>query len=592
MSWIRGMRARRAAACDDRTGTLGAIVDATHPAIWFRVDGTITSANLLFEDLCGIAAADLPGETLDRLGFEGADGPDREGFWTDLAAGGTRRCLLRRCPAGAGETWIDAVFAPIGDTEGNVSRVVAIMRDVTAARAEADAQRALVDAIGTSLVLAEFGAGGELRRAGSAFREAFGLSRGEIGDMAHGRFAPSEASASEDGLWDALVDGESRSGEFARTGLDGRKVHLQGSYVPVPGHDGAPDRIVLVASDVSDRAAALSTIGDGLRALSHDDLTVRIPASVTGDLAGMRDAFNTTVERVEKLVNAVNEASVRIAEETDVIATSVQNLSNRNEQQAARVEETSAAMTQMESAIQSNAENTQSATDVATKAAGTAENGSAIVGEAVEAMKEIEESAENIRQVNEVVDSIAFQTNLLALNAGVEAARAGEAGRGFAVVATEVRALAQRAAEAARDIAELVQKSHDAVSRGSALVSRSGDALSEIVGSVSGFAANMRDISTATSEQAQGISSVRQAISEIDITTQRTAAIAEESAAAATQLAGRAVDLRELVSAFGDGTSTQASRPAAKPPAFETNVAYLNAHAARPAAAANDWTDF
>ncbi len=86
-------------------------------------------------------------------------------------------------------------------------------------------------------------------------------------------------------------------------------------------------------------------------------------------------------------------------------------------------------------------------------------------------MGRIEHSSE---EIGKIIGGIAFQTNLLALNAGAEAARAGEARRGFAVAASEVRALAQRSAEAAKQIKHLIAASGADVEKGVELVRQTG----------------------------------------------------------------------------------------------------------------------
>lgn len=65
-------------------------------------------------------------------------------------------------------------------------------------------------------------------------------------------------------------------------------------------------------------------------------------------------------------------------------------------------------------------------------------------------------SATKIREVIEMITSIADQTTLLSLNASIEAARAGEAGKGFAVVASEIQQLATQSNESANKIAEII----------------------------------------------------------------------------------------------------------------------------------------
>jgi methyl-accepting chemotaxis protein len=168
-----------------------------------------------------------------------------------------------------------------------------------------------------------------------------------------------------------------------------------------------------------------------------------------------------------------------------------------------------------------------------------------------------------------VIDEIAFQTNLLALNAAVEAARAGEQGRGFAVVATEVRALAQRSATAAKEIKDLINDSVGKVKAGTELVDESGRSLTEIVASVKRVADIVAEISAASEEQASGIDQVNTAVTQMDTTTQQNAALVEESAAASKAMEQQAQSLVEMVSFFTvNGGTYQAAAPAS----FTSNV--------------------
>lgn len=60
----------------------------------------------------------------------------------------------------------------------------------------------------------------------------------------------------------------------------------------------------------------------------------------------------------------------------------------------------------------------------------------------------------------------------------------------------------------------------------------------------------MDEISSASSEQSQGIEQVNQAVTQMDSVTQQNAALVEEAAAAAASLDQQAVNLRETVTIF------------------------------------------
>ncbi|MEL4017037.1 methyl-accepting chemotaxis protein, partial [Dryocola clanedunensis] len=219
-----------------------------------------------------------------------------------------------------------------------------------------------------------------------------------------------------------------------------------------------------------------------------------------------------------------------------------------------------------------------------------ASQGGVVVGQVVTTMSAIQTSSKKIAEIISVIDGIAFQTNILALNAAVEAARAGEQGRGFAVVATEVRALAQRSAGAAKEIKTLIDDSVTQVSAGSALVQTAGRTMEEIVTGVRRVNDIMAEISAASKEQSAGIEQVNQTITQMDETTQQNAALVEEATAAARAMEEQAQQLGTAVAIFRLQSSAGAASTSARRAAPARSTARMPAAAV--AGDGDDWQTF
>jgi methyl-accepting chemotaxis protein len=210
-------------------------------------------------------------------------------------------------------------------------------------------------------------------------------------------------------------------------------------------------------------------------------------------------------------------------------------------------------MEELSSTVKQNADSARQANQLSETASAVAIKGGEVVAQVVDTMKGINESSRRISDIISVIDGIAFQTNILALNAAVEAARAGEQGRGFAVVASEVRNLAGRSAQAAKEIKALIDTSVQRVEQGTALVDQAGATMTEVVASIERVTHIMREISTASNEQAAGVSQVGEAVSQMDEVTQQNAALVEEMAAAASSLKSQAQELVQTVAVFKIG---------------------------------------
>jgi methyl-accepting chemotaxis protein len=226
------------------------------------------------------------------------------------------------------------------------------------------------------------------------------------------------------------------------------------------------------------------------------------------------------------------------------------SLSDSVQQQAASMEETSATMTEMNSAIEANANNAVNVDKLEHELQKNSVNAGQVMKQTINAMGEIQESSKRIEEIVTLIDSIAFQTNLLALNAAVEAARAGEHGRGFAVVAGEVRALAQKSADAAREINQLIGDSISVINRGTELASESEAVLTQMNTSIDNVTQMIGDIANSSSEQSRGVNEVNQALHLIDEVTQNNAALVEETSAAAQSMQDQADELEKQMQFF------------------------------------------
>jgi methyl-accepting chemotaxis protein len=279
-------------------------------------------------------------------------------------------------------------------------------------------------------------------------------------------------------------------------------------------------------------------------------------------LLDMQTALTQLVARVRAGSEAVSIASAEIAEGN-------QDLSARTEAQAGSLQQTAASMEQLGSTVKQNAANAQQANKFAQDASAIAAQGGEVVSQVVETMKGISASSSRIADIINVIDSIAFQTNILALNAAVEAARAGEQGRGFAVVAGEVRALAQRSADAAKEIKDLISASVAQVEQGAGLVDQAGSTMAKVVDSIQRVTEIMGEISAASADQSNGVAQVEQAISHMDQTTQQNTALVEEMAAAANSMRTQAQELVRTVGVFRLKNDLDAPMALAPPQALQ-----------------------
>jgi methyl-accepting chemotaxis protein len=499
-----------------------AAIRRSQATIEFEMDGTIITANENFLRPLGYSLDEVQGRHHGMFVDEAyCQSDDYREFWAKLNRGEYVAAEFKRLGKGGREVWIQASYNPILDKQGRPNRVVKVATDVTEQKLQSADYRGQIDAIRKSQGVIEFNMDGTIITANDNFLEPMGYTLDEVRGRHHGMFVDEAYRHSDEyrEFWAKLNRGEYVSAEFKRLGKGGREVWIQASYNPILDVNGRPCKVVKFATDVTDRVR-------------------------------LQEAAAEQQRRTTELTLQVIESANQFAEGSRVVAESSSNLSDGAQTQAASVEEMTASIEELIRAIQVITGSAADAKRQADETAESAKSSGHTVTEAVNAMRLIEKSSEQINDIIQVISEIASQTNLLALNAAIEAARAGEHGLGFAVVADEVRKLAERSSDAAKEITQLIKESSRRVSEGAQLSEKVGESMTGIVGAVSRTAAGITQIAEQSESQSASAHQVQSAIRSVSETTESGAVSAEELAASAEQLGAQAHALQDLVAKF------------------------------------------
>ncbi|MEH2504228.1 methyl-accepting chemotaxis protein [Bradyrhizobium sp. AZCC 1578] len=482
-----------------------ALADAlgrSQAVIEFGMDGTILTANNNFLKALGYSLGEIKGKHHSMfVDPSQRDSQAYRDFWTALKRGEYQAAEYRRIGKGGKEVWIQATYNPVLDGSGKPCKIVKFATDITARKIKSMEDASQVAAINRTQAVIAFEMDGTVITANDNFLKAMGYALAEIKGKHHSMFVgPSERdSAAYRQFWAGLNRGESQQAEYKRIGKGGKEVWILASYNPVLDEKGKPFRVVKFATDITSQKLSTADLAGQIAAIGKAQAVIEF--KMDGTIIGANQNFLRTVGyALDEIRGRHHSMFVEQTERDSAAYREFWAALNRGEYQAAEYKrigkngkevwiqasynpildlngkpfkvvkyatDTTAQVLvrmgnervrgMMESVAAGAEELNASVREISEAMTKSRETAATAVGrvEAADAQAQrLNEAAQAMSGIVELIGNITGQINLLALNATIESARAGEAGRGFAVVASEVKNLATQAKQATDKIGQ------------------------------------------------------------------------------------------------------------------------------------------
>ena len=507
-------------------------VNSSYAFIEFDMKGQVVDANDNFLKVMEYGIEDIRGKH-HRMFVDRAysNSPEYERFWADLTSGKEQIGQYKRYTRSGKEVWLQAVYAPVKDEMGKITKVVKIASDISSQKNVLFDVQKLVEIAGKE---------GNLKE-----RLTTKNIDSNLADLVNGMNRLLDSVATPILSFGKIINKMSQ-GDLTERYLEEAKGDIKD-----------------VADSLNNAQDNLSKLLGNISQLSH------IVGSSAEEMMAKGDQMQRNTQEMASAIQEMAEGAQQQAQQTDEVSKLVDGVLKAAGEMSTKSE-----------IINKAAERGQESSN----------SGLVTIKKVVENMNEIQDSAkstsqsivvltqrsEEIASTLNVITDIASQTNLLALNAAIEAARAGDAGRGFAVVAEEIRKLAEDSRKSAIDIARVIREvQKDVTSASKAIESmdssvKSGHSASKEAESVFESISTSsnetlilsKEILNATAKQKEAMGNTVKSIEKIVVVSEETAAGTEEIATSSKELSGgmtevgaTSKDLADVATQLMDGVA-------------------------------------